>query len=138
MVNILIINGPNLNLIGKRETDVYGNRSFDEFLNSIRLLYPSVNIKYLQTNSEGQIIDTLHQYGFNDYRIILNAGGYSHYSVAILDAIRSIQVPVVEVHISNIFNREEFRHKSLLSSACKGVIVGFGLDGYRLAIESLK
>lgn len=138
MVNILIINGPNLNLIGKRETEVYGSRSFDEFLDSIRLLYPLINIEYLQTNSEGQIIDILHKYGFNDYRIILNAGGYSHSSVAILDAIRSIQVPVVEVHISNIFNREEFRHKSLLSSACKGVIVGFGLDGYRLAIESLK
>lgn len=134
-MKILIINGPNLNLIGRREPEVYGTLSFEEYLDSLKKLYPTHDIKYFQTNSEGGIIDKLHEVGFDDYCIILNAGGYSHSSVAILDAIKSIKSPVVEVHISNIFAREEFRHKSLLSQSCSGVIVGCGLDGYRLAVD---
>ena len=136
-MNILIINGPNLNLLGKRETSIYGASSFDEFLASLRLKYPYHNIKYFQSNCEGAIIDRVHAGGFDFDGIILNAGAYTHTSIAIADAIRAIEAPVIEVHISNIYAREEYRHHSMIASACRGQITGFGLDSYRLAIEAL-
>jgi 3-dehydroquinate dehydratase-2 len=136
-MRIQIINGPNLNLLGKREPGVYGNQSFDDYLKELIVLFPTVEIEYFQSNSEGSIIDKLHEVGFDYDAIILNAGAYTHTSVAIADAIRGIKTPVVEVHISNVFQREEFRHHSWLSPVCKGCIVGFGLDSYRLAILSV-
>ncbi len=136
-MRIQIINGPNLNLLGKREPGVYGNQSFDDYLKELIVLFPSVEIEYFQSNSEGSIIDKLHEVGFEFDAIILNAGAYTHTSIAIADAIKGISTPVVEVHISNVFQRESFRHHSWLSPVCKGCIVGFGLDSYRLAILSV-
>lgn len=139
MSRILIINGPNLNLLGIREPHLYGKLSMEDYLTALAEDYPSVKIELFQTNHEGDIIDRLHDVGFdNDLAgIVLNAGAYSHTSLAIADAIRAIERPVVEVHISNIAAREEIRHRSLLTAACRGIISGFGLDSYRLAIESL-
>ena len=136
MKRILIINGPNLNLLGKREPGVYGNQSFDEYFQVLKKKYPDAGLEYFQSNHEGALIDKIHETGFSYDGIVLNAGAYTHTSVAIADAIRAVTTPVVEVHISNIHKREAFRHHSFLSEACKGCIVGFGLDSYRLAIES--
>lgn len=134
---IHIINGPNLNLVGKREPEVYGNRSLDQYLQELIEQFPQHTIDVYQSNIEGEIVDRLQQVGFDDCGIVLNAGGYTHTSVAIADAVAAITAPVVEVHISNIYSREPFRHKSLLSPVCKGIIAGFGLDSYRLALLSL-
>ncbi|MEO6150325.1 MAG: type II 3-dehydroquinate dehydratase [Mucilaginibacter sp.] len=136
-MNIQIINGPNLNLLGVRETSVYGDTSFEAYLEQLRARYANITINYYQSNVEGEIINKLHEIGFSYDGIILNAGAYTHTSVAIADAIAGIKTPVVEVHISNVYKREEFRHHSHLSKNCKGIIVGFGMDGYRLAVESL-
>lgn len=136
MKRILIINGPNLNLLGKREPGVYGNQSFDEYFEVLKEKYPDAGLEYFQSNHEGVLIDKIHETGFTYDGIVLNAGAYTHTSVAIADAIRAVTTPVVEVHISNIHKREAFRHHSFLSEACRGCIVGFGLDSYRLAIES--
>ncbi|MFC2126402.1 type II 3-dehydroquinate dehydratase [Bacteroidota bacterium] len=134
-MKILIINGPNLNLLGKREPDIYGNQSFDEFFLTLKERFNQVELSYFQSNSEGIIIDKIQECGFNHDGIILNAGAYTHYSNAIADAITSVKTPVVEVHISNIHSREEFRKHSCTAKNCVGVIAGLGLDGYRLAIE---
>ena len=134
---IHIINGPNLNLVGKREPEVYGNRSLDQYLQELIEQFPQHDIDVYQSNIEGEIVDRLQQVGFDDCGIILNAGGYTHTSVAIADAVAAIKAPVIEVHISNIYAREPFRHKSLLSPVCKGIIAGFGLTSYRLALHSL-
>ena len=135
-MKLIIINGPNLNLIGVREKNIYGERTFTDFFAEMVVKYKSMNLEYFQSNVEGELINKLQQVGFNYDGILLNAGAYSHTSVAIADAIRAIATPVIEVHISNIFAREEFRHHSLLSPVCRGTITGFGLDSYRLAIES--
>ena len=135
-MNIHIINGPNLNLLGVREKSVYGDSDFDTYLADLKAKYGILEISYFQSNVEGEIINKLHEVGFSADGIILNAGGYTHTSVAIADAIAAIQTPVVEVHISNVYAREEFRHVSLMAKNCKGVIAGFGLDSYRLALES--
>lgn len=136
MKKITIINGPNLNLLGKREVSVYGNKSFEDFFENLKKSYPDVELKYLQSNVEGTIIDYLQQENGKD-GIVLNAAGYTHTSVSIADAVRAIDSPVVEVHISNIFAREEFRHTSLIAPHCKGSIIGLGLNGYKLAIDAL-
>ena len=136
-MNIQIINGPNLNMLGQREPDIYGNDSFDSYLNELRGMYPDVHIDYYQSNIEGCLIDRMQQVGFATDGIILNAGAYTHTSIALLDCIRSIKAPVVEVHLSNIHAREEFRHQSMIASACLGVVCGFGLDSYRLALEAI-
>ncbi|MDD3078603.1 MAG: type II 3-dehydroquinate dehydratase [Paludibacter sp.] len=136
MKRIQIINGPNLNLLGKREPGVYGNQSFEEYFEELKKMYPQVEFSYFQSNHEGGIIDKIHETGFDFDGIVLNAGAYTHTSVAIADAIRSVKTPVVEVHISNVFKRESFRHHSYLSEACKGCIVGFGLSSYRLAVDA--
>jgi len=135
-MKIIIINGPNLNLLGKREADIYGSQSFDEYFSLLKSIYPSIELDYFQSNVEGEIINKLHEVGFSIDGIIINAGGYTHTSVAIRDAIAAIKSPVIEVHISNIFAREEFRHQSLIAPKCKGSISGFGLNSYKLAIES--
>ncbi len=135
-MNIQIINGPNLNLLGVREKSIYGDSSFETYLTELQARYPDINISYYQSNVEGEIINKLHEIGFSFDGIILNAGAYTHTSVAIADAIAAINTPVVEVHISNVHKREAFRHHSYLSPNCKGVILGFGLDSYRLGIES--
>ncbi|MDO8999032.1 MAG: type II 3-dehydroquinate dehydratase [Bacteroidota bacterium] len=134
-MKIAIINGPNLNLLGKREPNVYGNLSFEEFLKELMLKYPKIEFNYFQSNVEGELINKLHEVGFTFDGIILNAGGYTHTSVAIADAIAAIKTPVVEVHISNIFAREDFRHVSFLGSKCVGSISGLGLKGYELALD---
>ena len=136
-MKILIVNGPNLNLLGRREPGIYGQTSFDDFLPQLRQRYPDIEIDYFQSNIEGVLIDKMQEVGFDFDGIVLNAGAYTHTSVALHDCIRSIKAPVIEVHISNVHQREEFRHKSMISSACRGVICGFGLDSYRLAIEVL-
>lgn len=136
MKRIQIINGPNLNLLGKREPTVYGNQSFEQYFETLQTLFPSIELSYFQSNTEGFLIDKIHEVGFSYDAIVLNAGAYTHTSIAIADAIRSITTPVLEVHISNVFKRESFRHHSFLSEACKGCIVGFGLDSYRLAIDA--
>lgn len=136
-MNIQIINGPNLNMLGQREPDIYGNDSFDSYLNELRGIFPDVHIDYYQSNIEGCLIDRMQQVGFAADGIILNAGAYTHTSIALLDCIRSIKAPVVEVHLSNIHAREEFRHQSMIASACLGVVCGFGLDSYRLALEAI-
>ena len=136
-MKVIIINGPNLNLLGKRDVAIYGNISFEEYLSSLKENYSDIKLSYFQSNIEGELIDKLQEIGFSYDYILLNAGGYSHTSVSISDAISSIKTPVIEVHISNIYSREEFRTKSLLSKNCKGVICGFGLDSYKLALESL-
>ena len=137
---ILIINGPNLNLVGRREPGIYGSRSLDEYLDELARLMPEVKLTRLQSNHEGDIIDMLHENGFdsNLKGIVLNAGAYTHTSLAIADAIAAINIPVVEVHISNVHAREEIRHHSMISPVCRGVIAGFGLDSYRLAVEAIK
>ncbi|MBD5323395.1 MAG: type II 3-dehydroquinate dehydratase [Bacteroides sp.] len=138
-MKILIINGPNLNLLGRREPGIYGSNTMESCLASLRRRYPDIDIEYFQSNSEGALIDRIHAVGFDDtYRgIVLNAGAYTHTSLAIADAISAITLPVVEVHISNVASREPIRHTSLITSVCRGVIAGFGLDSYRLGIESL-
>jgi len=136
-MNIQIINGPNLNLLGVREQSIYGNTGFENYLTELQNRYPNLTINYYQSNVEGEIINKLHEVGFSYDGIVLNAGAYTHTSVAIADAIAGITTPVVEVHISNVYKREEFRHQSMLARNCKGVIAGFGLDSYRLAVESL-
>ena len=136
-MKIQIINGPNLNLLGVREKSIYGNTDFESYLDDLRKRYPVVEISYYQSNIEGEIINKLHEVGFSYDGIILNAGAYTHTSIAIADAIAAINKPVIEVHISNVYKREEFRHSSMLAANCKGVIAGFGMDSYRLAVESL-
>ena len=137
-MTIQIINGPNLNLLGVREPDVYGSMSFDDFLPRLRACFPDVQVDYFQSNIEGELIDKLQAVGFQCDGIVLNAGAYTHTSIALADCIRAISAPVVEVHISNVHQREAFRHQSMIAAACRGVICGFGLDSYRLAIESFK
>ena len=135
MKRILVINGPNINLLGKREPSIYGAQSFDEYLKVLKNFYPSVEFAYYQSNVEGELINKIHEIGFEYDGIILNAGAYTHTSIALQDAIRAVTTPVIEVHISNVHKREEFRHKSMISCACTGVICGFGLHSYRLAVE---
>ena len=137
MKKIQIINGPNLNLLGRREPEIYGDQGFDVYVEHLRSSFPTCEIQYFQSNSEGGLIDKIHETGFTYDGIILNAGGYTHTSVALRDAIKAVDSPVVEVHISNVHAREEFRHKSMISAVCKGVIAGFGLDSYRLAIQAI-
>ena len=132
-----IINGPNINLLGKREPSVYGSRSFEDYLVELKERYPQVEFDYYQSNVEGEMINKIHEVGFDYDGIVLNAGAYTHTSIALQDAIRAVTSPVIEVHISNVHRREEFRHKSMISCACVGVICGFGLDSYRLAVEAL-
>lgn len=134
---ILIINGPNLNLLGRREPDVYGSEDMETCLETLRATFPNVQIDYFQSNVEGALIDKIQETGFTYDGIVLNAGGYTHTSVALHDCIRAVKSPVVEVHVSNIFAREEFRRRSIISPACRGTICGFGIDGYRLAVEAL-
>jgi 3-dehydroquinate dehydratase II len=133
-MNIQIINGPNLNLLGKRETSIYGNQSFEEYFQALKKRFPEITLHYYQSNVEGEIVNKLHETGFNFDGIVLNAGAYTHTSVAIHDAIGGIKTPVIEVHISNVYGREEFRHKSLITSKCVGLLTGFGLEGYAMAI----
>lgn len=136
MKRFQIINGPNLNLLGKREPDVYGSMSFDNYLQELCAAYPQCEINYYQSNVEGELINKIHEVGFDYDGIILNAGAYTHTSIALHDAIKAVKTPVIEVHISNVHNREQFRHHSMISAACLGVIVGFGLKSYRLALEA--
>jgi 3-dehydroquinate dehydratase-2 len=135
-MKVLIINGPNLNLLGKREPEIYGGKSFEEYLQELRELYPQITIDYYQSNVEGGLINKIHEVGFEDTYILLNAGAYTHTSIALYDAIKAISAPVIEIHISNVHQRESFRHHSMISAACDGVICGFGLDSYRLGIEA--
>ncbi len=137
-MKLMIINGPNLNLLGKREEAVYGSKSFDDFLPELKKRFPNITLDYYQSNVEGELINKIQEAGFVYDGIILNAGGYTHTSVAIADAIAAVKAPVIEVHISNIFAREEYRHVSLIAGKCKGSISGFGLDSYRLAVESFE
>lgn len=137
-MKILILNGPNLNLLGKREPGIYGSESFDAYLPELYANYPEIEMEYFQSNVEGELINKMQEVGFDYDGIVLNAGAYTHTSIALHDCIRSLKTPVIEVHISNVYKREEFRHHSMISSACMGVICGFGLDSYRLAIEALK
>ena len=139
MKRILIINGPNLNLLGHREPGIYGSEAFESYLPKLRQRFPEVEIGYYQSNIEGELIDKMQQAGFMEPcdGIVLNAGAYTHTSIALHDCIRSLKCPVIEVHISNVHQREEFRHRSLISAACRGVICGFGLDSYRLAVEAI-
>lgn len=136
MMQLLILNGPNLNLLGTRETDIYGNRSFESFFEELQKKYATVNLHYYQSNVEGELINKLQELGFSYDGIIFNAGGYTHTSVAIADAVAAIKTPVIEVHISNVYAREEYRHTSLMAKHCKGVIAGLGLTSYQLALES--
>lgn len=131
------MNGPNINLLGKREPGIYGSRGFEDYFEELCQAYPTVELEYYQSNVEGFMIDKLHEVGFCYDGVILNAGAYTHTSIALQDAIRAIPAPVIEVHISNVHQREEFRHHSMISCACKGVICGFGLDSYRLGLEAL-
>lgn len=149
-MKILIINGPNLNLLGRREPGIYGAQTFEDYLQKLKQAYPAVEIHYFQSNHEGDIVDAIHRAGFGSEAnigdaatditrmdgIILNAGAYTHTSVAIHDAIKAVTTPVIEVHISNVHQREEFRHHSFISPAASGIIIGFGINGYRLALES--
>lgn len=137
-MKIQIINGPNLNLLGIREPGIYGSSSFDEYLEKLRTKYSDIELEYFQSNIEGELINKMQEEGFSCDGIVLNAGAYTHTSIALADCISSLKSPVIEVHISNVHKREEFRHHSMISAACKGVICGFGLDSYRLAIEALK
>lgn len=138
MKKILILNGPNLNLLGVREKGIYGDQSFEDYFEALKSKFSDLELHYFQSNSEGAIVDKLHEVGFSFDGVVLNAGAYTHTSVAIADAIAAINTAVVEVHISNVHQREEFRHHSYLSKNCKGVILGFGLDSYRLGLESFK
>ena len=133
-MNIIIINGPNLNLLGKREPTIYGSETFDQYFESLKLKFPNLNLTYFQSNKEGELIDKIHEVGFSIDGVVLNAGGYTHTSIALGDAIAAVKSPVVEVHISNVHAREDFRHHSYLSKNCAGIIVGFGLESYALAL----
>lgn len=133
-MKILIVNGPNLNLLGKREPDIYGSRSFEDFFEELKKDFPQVELEYFQSNHEGALLDKLHHAGFSVNGIVLNAGAFTHTSIALADAVAAIQTPVIEVHISNVHQREAFRHHSYLSAKCVGSIVGLGLEGYRLAV----
>jgi 3-dehydroquinate dehydratase-2 len=137
MKKIAIINGPNLNLLGIREPEIYGNQTFEDYFKQLQSKFSDVELIFFQSNVEGEIINKLHEIGFDFDGIVLNAAGYTHTSVSIADAVKSIKTPVVEVHISNIFAREEFRHKSLIAPNCKGIIAGLGLQGYDLAIDAI-
>ena len=137
MKKIHLINGPNLNLLGVREPSVYGNSTFERYLESLKEMYPQCEFAYYQSNIEGELIQKIHETGFTFDGIVLNAGAYTHTSIALHDAIKAVTTPVVEVHISNVYTREPFRHKSFLSAACKGLIAGFGMDSYRLAVEAI-
>ena len=137
MKNIIIINGPNLNLLGKREKNIYGDIPFQDYFSNLKNSYPKIKLEYFQSNIEGEIIDKIHEVGFSFDAIILNAAAYSHTSIGIADAVSAIETSVIEVHISNIYAREEFRHRSLISKHVKGVICGFGLKSYDLALKSL-
>ncbi len=136
-MKIQIVNGPNLNLLGIREPGIYGSDSFEIYLPKLKAMYPDVEIEYYQSNVEGELINKIQEIGFSADGIVLNAGAYTHTSIALHDCIRAIKSPVIEVHISNVHQREEFRHHSFISAACKGVICGFGLDSYRLAVEAI-
>jgi 3-dehydroquinate dehydratase-2 len=136
-MKIQIINGPNLNLLGRREPEKYGTESFEERLGTLKKLFPSITFDYFQSNIEGEIINRIHETGFSYDGIVLNPGGYTHTSVSIADAVASVKTPVIEVHITNIAAREEFRHNSLIGRYCAGSIIGLGLDGYRIAVEAL-
>lgn len=136
-MRIQIINGPNLNLLGKRETSVYGTQSFEEFFTGLKKRFPEAELHYYQSNVEGEIVNKIHEVGFSFDGIIINAGAYTHTSVAIHDALGGIKTPAVEVHISNVYAREEFRHKSLITSKCAGMLTGFGMEGYALAVQFL-
>ena len=137
-MKILILNGPNLNLLGVREPGIYGAQSFESYLTTLRNAFPDIEMEYFQSNIEGEMIDKMQEVGFSYDGIVLNAGAYTHTSVTLHDCIRAITAPVIEVHISNVHTREEFRHHSMISAACRGVICGFGLDSYRLAVSALK
>lgn len=137
-MKILLINGPNLNLLGIREQSIYGNKSFENYFETLQNEYPDIEMEYYQSNVEGELINKIHERGFTFDGIIINAGAYTHTSVAIRDAISGVKTPVVEVHISNILTRESFRHESLIGPACVGSIMGFGLDSYRLGVEAIK
>ena len=136
IMKLIIINGPNLNLLGKREPEIYGSQTFEEYFRTLQMKFGSIELTYFQSNIEGEIIDKLHEVGFNYDGIILNAAAYTHTSVGIGDAVKGIETPVVELHISNVHAREDFRHKSFIAAAAKGVLFGFGLKGYELAIQS--
>ncbi|RKD16291.1 type II 3-dehydroquinate dehydratase [Pelobium manganitolerans] len=135
-MKIQIINGPNLNLLGKREPGIYGSEGFEPYLETLKSLFPEIEISYFQSNVEGEMINKLHEVGFDYDGIVMNAGAYTHTSVALCDAIAAIKTPVIEVHISNVYSRESFRHHSMMAKSCKGVITGFGLKSYELAIRS--
>lgn len=135
-MKLLIINGPNLNLLGKREKTIYGSENFNDYYEKLKSLFPEIQLVYFQSNIEGEIVNKIHEFGFNSDGIIINAGAYTHTSVAIRDAIAGVNTTVVEVHISNTLTREEFRHKSYIGPVCRGCIMGFGLDSYKLAIQS--
>lgn len=136
-MKVKLINGPNLNLLGKRQTDIYGTNDFNSFLKKLREQYPDIEIEHFQSNVEGEIIDMIHEIGFSYDGIIINAGGYTHTSVSIADALYAIETPAIEVHLTNILAREEFRHVSFIAQACRGSIMGFGFDSYRLGLEAL-
>ncbi len=136
-MQILIINGPNLNLLGKREPDIYGNQSFEDYFKQLKLDFPSVELAYFQSNIEGEIINKIHEVGFEYDGIVINGAGFSHTSVAIADAISGVSCPFVEVHISNVYKREQFRHHSHLTKNCEGIISGLGMDGYKYAVDYL-
>lgn len=136
-MKILLINGPNLNLLGIRETSIYGNLSFHDYFHILKSRFPEIELEYYQSNIEGELINKIHERGFDFNGIIINAGAYTHTSVAIRDAISGVKTPVIEVHISNILTRESFRHESLIGPVCLGSIMGFGLDSYRLGIEAI-
>ena len=136
-MKVIIINGPNLNLLGKREPEVYGNQSFDDYFKTLQNQFPSITLDYFQSNIEGELIDKIQQVGFSYDGIILNAAAYTHTSIGIGDAVKAIPTPVIEVHISNTFSRESFRHQSFISPNAKGIIIGFGLKSYELALQSL-
>ena len=136
-MKILIINGPNINLTGNREPGIYGKCKFEDYLPELKRAFPEVELSYYQSNIEGELIDKMQEVGFTADGIVLNAGAYTHTSIALLDCIRAIECPVVEVHISNVHQREEFRHHSMISAGCRGVVCGFGLKSYKLAIEAL-
>ncbi len=135
-MKLLILNGPNLNLLGKREVNIYGNQSFEDYFEVLKNKYDRINFTYYQSNSEGKLIDKIHEVGFSYDGIVFNAGAYTHTSLALADAISGVTTPVIEVHISNVFKRETFRHHSYLSPVCKGTIAGFGLNSYELAIQN--
>jgi len=137
-MNILIINGPNLNLLGKREPSIYGNSTFEDYFSKLKEKFPEISLEYYQSNIEGEIVGKIQEYGFTCRGIILNAGGYTHTSIAIRDAIASITTPVIEVHISNTLSRESFRHLSVIGPVCKGCIMGFGFHSYDLAVQYFK